>query len=384
MGSHKHCQDPACFCVDTVPAKDERRVKVGDVVVNLCPDPLNLFAVAGSGFRVTSATDESFVAYAGAHGMTRQRAARGKTWDFADAEKPQSLAESLVGVDSEREAARADNERAASECGKAHPWDGRVRCKLPSGHEGGCCSAPTTVAVGEGLPQPAPDGLTERERGAWELYRADRSILKLQRVDYWSELSREWQENYLAVYDRAEQLFAEKHAQSVRDWQATIQAVIADKQRLVKERDHANAQAGAWARYVEDVDRLTARNAELVKALRWHDKNPQVHSGAWPCSRWRPEDSKLMARIDAETTAVFSAAYGAAVPGTVAPGVGENLARKPADNVRERIDRACRVVQALSASHDIDHGVPREWERSLDEIITLRARERELTAEAAK
>ena len=35
MGSHKHCQNPACFCVDTVPAKNERRVKVGDKVERL-------------------------------------------------------------------------------------------------------------------------------------------------------------------------------------------------------------------------------------------------------------------------------------------------------------------------------------------------------------
>ena len=69
MGSHKHCQDPACFCVDTVPAKAERRVKVGDAVVKLYPYPLNLFAVAGCGFRVTSATDKSL----GVFGMTAQQ-----------------------------------------------------------------------------------------------------------------------------------------------------------------------------------------------------------------------------------------------------------------------------------------------------------------------
>ena len=187
MGSHKHCQDPACFCVDTVPAKDEpnyppdycmgasdckscrhagavstcvygcivpakaeRRVKVGDAVVNLYPYPLNLFAVAGCGFRVTSATDKSFVAYAGALGMHRRYCDRGVTWDFADPEKPA---------------------------------------------------------------QPAPDGMSEREREAWELYLADGSVLKLQRVGEWSELSREWQENYLLIRDRAEAIFAAKSAQ---------------------------------------------------------------------------------------------------------------------------------------------------------------------------
>jgi hypothetical protein len=116
------------------------------------------------------------------------------------------------------------------------------------------------------------DGLTERERGAYSIYVADLKAITMSEVVYpvaWHDLDEDDLRRYLAIYDRAEQLFKAKADARVKqaeasldEWQTSWKRVEAKNAELAREREEARTE----------VERLTAQNVELVEVLyrlRW-------------------------------------------------------------------------------------------------------------------
>jgi hypothetical protein len=90
------------------------------------------------------------------------------------------------------------------------------------------------------------DGLTERERGAYSIYVADLKAITMSEVVYpvaWHDLDEDDLRRYLAIYDRAEQLFKAKADARVKqaeasldEWQTSWKRVEAKNAELARER----------------------------------------------------------------------------------------------------------------------------------------------------
>jgi hypothetical protein len=117
-----------------------------------------------------------------------------------------------------------------------------------------------------------PDRLTERERGAWELYCADPTLNRRQKMDEWTELHKQTQIVHLAMYDRAEKLFKAKADEQCRITQELCNERV---KRVEQERDSLRSQLidavdearRARCKIVEhyaEVERLTKERDELA------------------------------------------------------------------------------------------------------------------------
>jgi hypothetical protein len=134
------------------------------------------------------------------------------------------------------------------------------------------------------LAQPAPDGLTEREREAWEIHNAGLMAGYGLTPISWLAMEESQRRRALASRDKAAEIFAEKaraglqqamdaagaelfQARRVRDdCRASHDKAMAMLKEAQTER-HCLLQQ-EYGKKVFENERLTARNAELAKALR--------------------------------------------------------------------------------------------------------------------
>jgi hypothetical protein len=300
MKLHSHyCQDPNCpgrWADDecTNEPREERRPKVGDEVRILVPDPI--WPDVNS-FKITQVGSETFTARHGSLGIFRKLADRGHTWDFSGDEP----------------ATKPEPTPSGQDC----------RCSEPS------------------------DGLTEREREAWEIHNAGTVAGYDFRAYDWGDMKKSRRRECLGARDKAEVIFSAKAEERVKRAEQERDEARARVARLEVQLAGCGVAADGWAKDGNDAkpgdygysaslewdkvgqealrglqprlgssiaeesakairairdenSRLTAQNAELVTALR----GCAHEDGA----TWRLVAARrLLARIDAEAAGKKSA-----------------------------------------------------------------------------
>ena len=119
-----------------------------------------------------------------------------------------------------------------------------------------------------------PGDMTERERGAWKLYN---KVVQLGTMDHWSE----WKGQYLAIYDAAEKIFAEKGLITQQLCEERVNKLADDLEEA--QRELAGVQRGrgeALAEIAHLRNALADGNDRVKRAERERDSYKQACDGA--------------------------------------------------------------------------------------------------------